>query len=210
MGLSPSSAFDVLGATWYSRCCPATRKTLGLAPRIQGVSTVTSSSYVHWTVRDGTGQWNSAARTSVRATEDQPKSADDNDASGNTVDELSAHHVLNVGSEFISVPPFAFRQGFVPRVLFDLLLDLVPRSPRTRHNCLLPISPIEHRQRGRNRSEHQNRHFRRRCRCHHCVLYSEQTISVTRSVSSSVTAFVDVEPLFGISACFNTHVRTLT
>ena len=58
----------------------ATRTTLGLAPRIQGVSTVTSSSYVHWTVRDGTGQWNSAARASLRATEDQPKSADENDA----------------------------------------------------------------------------------------------------------------------------------
>ena len=79
-----------------------------------------AAAYVHCTVRDGTGQWNSAARTSVRATEDQPKSADDNDASGNTVDELSAHHVLNVGSEFISVHAVAFRQALVPHVFLDL------------------------------------------------------------------------------------------
>ena len=96
-------------------------------------------------------------------------------------DELFAHRVLNVGSEFIS-ELFALRQLFGPRVCLALILGLPPQFMRDL-NCLLPISPIEHRRRGRNRSEHQQRHFPRRCRCHHCVLYSEQTISVTRNVS---------------------------
>jgi len=98
------------------------RASTGTSSCPLGTTHCYAAAYVHCTVRDGTGQWNSAARTSLRATEDQPKSADDNDASGNTVDELSAHHVLNVGSEFISVlyARIFVREIPLPHVFLDL------------------------------------------------------------------------------------------